>query len=203
MKSPIAKTVTAVLLLMFGVLAISGITAVVVSAMGDDDTQDATASPANSQVASQVALSAAAEPYRQDLEQAAQQCPTVLTAQRLDRLIDYTTGWDPAPGEFGPLPLSAAGLTEGQHEQGGGGDPSDVPTAINAAATLWCEHAEVLRSQNIHIAVPLPDPARADDDMEAAALGLAAIYAGRDMILNHGVNSIYLPSMEQDLNAVL
>lgn len=199
MKSPIAKTVTAVLLLMFGVLAISGITAVVVSAMGDDDTQDATASPANSQVASQVALSAAAEPYRQDLEQAAQQCPTVLTAQRLDRLIDYTTGWDPAPGEFGPLPLSAAGLTEGQHEQGGGGDPSDVPTAINAAATLWCQQADALSGQNLDL--DLPAPRGADDNVNAAAVGLAAIIAGPEAVIDQ--RAATYPQVKDAIAAIL
>lgn len=168
MNSSTQKAVTYLVALAFGMLALFGIVGLVIAMMGDTDDQPS--------------LSAAAQPYQQDLEQAAQQCPTVLTAQRLDRYIADSTGWDAEYESPVWETVSVAGVPEEMWESTGGGDPNDVPTAIRNVANLWCGYSTALAGEDIDFDYDLPAPANDDDDPRAAALGLAAIFMGMDNV---------------------
>lgn len=154
----------------------------------------------------QAPLSEAAEPYRADLEAAAAQCPTVVTAPRLDRLIEYTTGWDTTFEHEHPVhgTTSITGLSGAQWEAAGGGEVTDVATGIRNSATLWCDYASQLRGEDIPTsATPPAGNGDADDEPRAAALGLAAIHAGPDYVRTHGLGPGTNPSVTDLVEAVI
>lgn len=196
-----SRLVATILLTVFAVVALAGAIAVIVSTF-DGDTANNQAAPENSPE-----LSESAEPYRADLIQAAQQCPTVLTAQRLDRYIDEATGWDANWQDQQEIvvvkTVSVAGLTESEWETTGGGDPADVPTAIRNVANLWCGHATTLAAEDITLDYDLPDPAHNDDDPRAAALGLAAIYMGTDNVRSENIPMANISFVEDAMDFVL
>lgn len=77
MNSSASKILATVLLAVFALLAVTGLIGAAIGILSTDDDQTEQGQ-ADSQVLTETtALSAAAEPYRQVLEQAAEQCPTV------------------------------------------------------------------------------------------------------------------------------
>lgn len=193
-KKP-SRYIATILLTVFGVAALATAVGIVLVSNGDED--------AASAAANETALSAAAQPYQQDLEHAAQQCPTVLTAQRLDRYIADSTGWDANYESPAVEIVSVAGMTEEVWESIGGGDPNDVPTAIGNVADLWCGYSTTLAGEDIDLDYELPAPADDDDDPRAAALGLAAILMGTDTVRSGNISISNVSTVEQSMNAVL
>ena len=194
------KIIVGVMLAVLAIVAVAGVAGSILSMVLGDDLQD------GQQANAQPELSESAQPYRQDLEQAAQQCPSVLTAQRLDRYITDATGWDANWNDehgFAIETVSVAGMVEQQWETTGGGDPADVPTAIRNVADLWCGHANTLAGEDIDFDYDLPEPADADDDPRAAALGLAAIYMGVEHVRSGRISVSHHPTVEQSMNTVL
>lgn len=191
------KFVVIIMLAVLAIAALAGVAGSILSMVLGDDAQPEAQSPA------QPELSAAAQPYRQDLEQAAQQCPTVLTASRLDRYIADSTGWDAEYENPVWETVSVAGVPEEMWESTGGGDPNDVPTAIRNVANLWCGHSTTLVGEDIDLDYDLPAPADADDDPRAAALGLAAIFMGADNVRSGNVSINDVPTVEQSMKFVL
>lgn len=198
-----SKIVALVLLAVFAGSALIGIGGLALSALRGDGDQAEHADADRGILVETTALSASAEPYRQDLEQAAQQCPTVLTAPRLDRYIANVTGWDSDYESPLVVTVSVAGMTEEMWESTGGGDPNDVPTAIRNVANLWCGHSTTLVGEDIDLDYDLPAPADADDDPRAAALGLAAIFMGADNVRSGNVSINDVPTVEQSMKFVL
>ncbi|MEW1938736.1 hypothetical protein AB0331_15365 [Dietzia maris] len=201
-----ARIVAIVLLAAFAVSALVSIIGVALSAWrGDGDQSELAerADPDRRSLIETTALSAEAQPYLQDLEQAAEQCPTVLTAQRLDRYISHMTGWNHDHDPPVVVTVSVAGMTENQWEASGGGNPNDVPTAIRNVATLWCAHSTTLAGEDIDLEYDLPAPVDADDDQHAAALGLAAILIGVDNVRSGQASISDHPDVEQAIKAVL
>lgn len=206
------KTIKIVAAVMLAALAIVGLASVagsILSTMlGDDVQAKQVAQPEQTEAlkhtlveTTRTPLSEQAKPHQEALEQAAQQCPTVLTPQRLDRYINEATGWDAEYKSPVVELVSVAGMTEDMWEAAGGGDPNDVPTAIRNVASLWCGHAAALAGEDIDLGVDLPAPVNADDDPQAAALGLAAMYGGVDNARN-GVVADH-PELKSAMEAVL
>lgn len=158
---------------------------------------------ADRRAADSIGLSAEAEPYRDELIDAAGQCPGVVTAPRLDRLIDTSTGWNRNTTHPALGPVSVAGLNGELWESAGGGDISDVPTGIRNAATLWCRYADTLAGEPLPMRLDLPAPATDGDNPRAAALGLAAIYAGVDMVRERGLDPHQIPDLDKLVAAVI
>lgn len=203
------KIVVVLMLAVLGIAALAGIAGSILSmVLGNDAQTDQVAQPEQTETVqtspsetTTKALSAQAQPHREALEQAAQQCPTVLTPQRIDRYIGTATGWDAAYESPVVVLVSVAGMPEETWENAGGGDINDVPTAIRNVATLWCGHADALAGEDVDLGVDLPAPVDADDDPYAAALGLAAIYGGVDNARN-GVVANH-PELKEAMEAVL
>lgn len=187
-KKPL-KFIVVVMLAVLAIAALAGVVGAILSMVTSDDAQPE--------------LTEAAQPYQQDLAQAAQQCPTVLTPQRLDRYINDSTGWDADYESPTLVTVSVAGMPEEAWEHAGGGDPNDVPTAIRNIASQWCAHSTTLAGEDIDFDYDLPVPANADDDPRSAALGLAAIFMGADNVRSGNVSVSDVPSVEQAMKAVL
>lgn len=203
------KIVVVLMLAVLGIAALAGIAGSILSmVLGNDAQTDQVAQPEQTETVqtspsetTTEALSAQAQPHREALEQAAQQCPTVLTPQRIDRYIGTATGWDAAYESPVVVLVSVAGMQEETWENAGGGDINDVPTAIRNVANLWCGHADTLAGEDVDLGIDLPAPVDADDDPYAAALGLAAMYGGVDNARN-GVVANH-PELKEAMEAVL
>ncbi|MFL0579597.1 hypothetical protein [Dietzia sp. 179-F 9C3 NHS] len=165
-------------------------------------TSDELASETSAVADGGVAVSAAAEPYRADLEAAAQACPGIVTVERLDRLIEASTGWQTGHTVIGVGPVSVAGSGGPQWEVSGGGDLHDVPTGIRNAGALWCDLANTLAAEAVTVSGDVLALAGSDRDGYAAAVGLGAIVIGTKNVRESGVDTDLFPEVKPLMHAV-